>query len=315
MRNAILLLAVSAAIISMSTGVARAAKSSYSGLVVSPAIEQLALTKDQTSASFTATVTNDSQAAVTISVLTDDFTALNSSGSISFLNNATHSPSIHGLAHWAMPALKQFVLKQGSTQLVPITIADASSLAPGGHYGAIIFKAVPLAATTEDNFVTANAEVSVLVFLTTFNPGSQSVKLLKPTLSSITIAMPSVADLVFANIGDIQTTPRGLVTITDSANREVARGIINTDSGLVLPSTNRLYQVELRSEKRFAWPGVYQMLIQYRAGDEMKIHSLTKSFLYISPPVVAVLIAAIVLSLLALIGRFGPRFVHYVSDV
>ncbi len=216
----------------------------------------------------------------------DDFTALSTTGSVLFLNNTTHGATQHGLAHWMSVNEPSFDLQPGASKTLVVTIADVASMAPGGHYGAVIFKAVPTGMTNANNLITTNAEVSLLIFLTTYNSGTQNITLAQPALSPIALTLPDSIDLVFTNIGDTQTTPRGVMTLNGRTGQEGARGIMDTDSGLILPSTSRLYSVAFKPEARIIWPGVYHLNIYYRAGSDGKIRTLSKSFLYLSPGLV-----------------------------
>lgn len=283
----------------------------YNGLVVSPALVQLGLSKGQSSTSFTTEVTNDSSASVTIAVRVDDFTALDTSGTPQFLNNVARSASPHGLAHWMVPDINQFSLRPEQSKTVSITVADVSSLAPGGHYGAVIFAIVPQAGGSQQNVISANASVSTLVFLTTNNPGTMAISLARPSISSLAFGLPIAVDVVFSNTGDVQTTPRGTVSLLDRNGTEVAQGIINTDSGLILPSTKRLYHVQLVSANRASWPGMYQVRVRYHYDGQTTDAVYTQGLVYIPAPAIAVVGALVLLGAVLVLRRLLPgRFVR-----
>jgi hypothetical protein len=285
---------------------------SGNGLVVSPAVEQLNVVAGQEQLVFNAEITNDSRNAVTIAVRMDDFTALNTSGNVSFLNNSTGQATQHGLAHWMDVQASLFNLAPGASQVVPVTINNIATMAAGGHYGAVIFGTLPTgSAATRSNAVAAREEVSVLVFLTTATNGTQSIKLLPPSIPSFEITLPAASDVVFTNTGDTQTVPRGVITLDDATGHEVARGIINTDSGLVLPETERLYEVPLRSEAQWLWPGKYQMSIYYRAGSAGKIYVYSASFWYIGQAIVAVFGVLAAIGIVAGMRRLSRTFIRY----
>jgi hypothetical protein len=284
--------------------------SSSGNIAVSPAIEQINLKAGQTSTSFTTAITNNNKSPVGIEISMNDFTALNETGSVSFLGTNYPGNSLHGLAAWMHAATPSISIAPGASQTIPISIPDTRGLAPGGHYGAVIFRVIPTTGSGKGQLST-NEEISTLVFLTTYSGRTQAISLQKPALNSIFTAMPSSLNLVFTSTGNTQTTPHGLVTVLDSKNKEIARGIINVDSGLVLPSTSRLYQVNLRYTKHTFRPGTYHIRISYQAGDIAAAQIYSKSFWYVSRSViVAVMVIALVIILLV-VYKTGRHYKKY----
>lgn len=277
--------------------------SSPSGLGVSPAIQQLVLPEGHDSLSFTAQVTNDSREQVAIGIRVDDFTALNTSGAPLFLNNTTRLAMPHGLAHWMAPGITALTLGPEQTLTVPIYITDASTLAPGGHYGAVIFDILPVESNSA-NHIGANTSVSMLVFLTTENNGTQALRLDTLQIDRIMTILPDSLDVTFTNTGNTQTMPRGLVQLVSGGN-VVARGIINADSGQVLPATKRLYQVSLAMLQRIAWPGMYTMRVSYRPDGQQVSQTYERQFAYIPFPAIVL----VGLTLIILAGWLARRFV------
>ncbi len=282
-----------------------------SGLAVSPAIEQLSLPDGQSSLTFNIDVINDAAQPVTVAAFTDDFTALNATGSTLFLNNTAKIASPHGLAHWMTPSITEFDISEHDTKQIAVTITKTDSMAPGGHYGSVIFKVLPTASGGVANRLGANAEVSTLVFLTVGGHGAETVSLAKPHVGTVNITLPSAVDLLLANTGDVQTVPRGLVTVTDTWRREAQRGTINVESGIVLPDTSRLYQVQLRTEQRLLWPGWYTVRVAYRADGAKAFRTYTTGFVYVSP--LLALVSGLVILTLSVFGirYFGRKVIHY----
>jgi len=295
-----------AGILISTTAVTSAAPTAPSALTVSPAIVELSANKGQSSLVFTLSVTNDSPNKVSVISRVDDFTALNSTGSAQFLNNTTRTATAHGLAHWMTPNIPTFDLEAHATRAVSVAIDGLPVMAPGGHYGAVIFGVVPSADSSQANVVGSDAAVSSLVFLTTDTPGKKVVSLLTPDLSPIQLALPSSVDLIFANTGDVQATPHGTVTMSDPFHHEVAREMLNVDSGQVLPGTSRLYQIMFGSASQLRWPGLYRLAVAYRADGQAEGSSYEQTFLYI-PSVLLILGGALLAAgLLFVLRRFIP---------
>ena len=278
------------------------------GLTISPAIEQLNLGLSQKSTSFESQITNNTKNQLVINISTTDFTATNETGGIVFLPNLTDRP--HGLAQWLKPAETQIALPPGATRQVPIAINPTAKLAPGGHYGAVVYQVVASGSSAKGNQVSNNEEVSSLVFLTTATGGTQSVKLDKLSLSRVALKIPSTVDLVLTNTGNTQIAPSGLVTIVDPSNKEIARGIINVDSGLILPGTSRLYTVALRSQTRLNYPGNYHLVAVYQANGMAKASVYMASFLLVNRPIIVITVLLALLVIVLLVRRFSNGIVY-----
>jgi len=134
----------------------------------------------------------------------NDFTALNETGSVSFLGANYPGNNLHGLAQWMRAATTSIALAPGASQTVPISIPDTKGLAPGGHYGAVIFRVIPTTGSSKGQLST-NEEISTLVFLTTYSGRTQAISMQKPALNSIFTVMPSSVNLVFTSTGNTQT--------------------------------------------------------------------------------------------------------------
>jgi hypothetical protein len=109
--------------------------------------------------------------------------------------------------------------------------------------------------------------------------------------------------MVFTNTGNTQTAPQGLITITGPGHKEVARGAINVNSGLILPGTSRLYSVALTAEHRLVYPGVYHLRVVYNLPGSAVTRSYTKSFIFVNQS----LLVVIGLVILAIIVRVNRR--------
>lgn len=271
----------------------------YSGLTVSPAIEEVHLSAGQTTVAFATDVSNKTATPMTVEVSLLDFTALNTNGGVSFLQSTGGNANPHGLAQWLAPSQPRFTLAAGATQKEILNIPNTTRLAPGGHYGAVIYRAVPAAGGASNGF-TANEEVSQLLFLTTYQGGIAAVSLHKPDVPGFTTHLPDNINLVFTNTGNEQTAPRGIVSLSDGRGRMVARSIINTASGLILPGTDRLYQVALQPPKNMFMPGVYHLKIDSQAADNAPASTYTQSIVYVSTAFLLVSLGALIMLAVAL---------------
>ena len=119
------------------------------GLTVSPAIKQITLINGQTSVHFNALITNNTKNRMAIEIYDTDFTAYNENSGIVFLPNLSNRP--HGLAQWLQANISNVGLDPGQSQTIPITITPDKNLAPGGHYGALVYKVVSTGSAQKGN--------------------------------------------------------------------------------------------------------------------------------------------------------------------
>jgi hypothetical protein len=278
------------------------ANASPNGLTVSPATEQIALTKGQNTAAFNARITNNTGSPVSVTVSARDFTSLAENGRLSFIPDGT--ATTHGLTRWISVATPRLILGPGQSVIVPIDITRADSLAPGGHYAALIYK-VANEPNGRGNTVTISQAVSTLIFLTTYSQGTQRIRLSPVPLANVTTALPSSLDVVLANDGNTQTTPRGYVQVTNSKGNVVAEGITNTDSGMILPGGKRLFTIPLRTMGIRAFTGRYTVKIFYRHDGQTAYQTYSKQFVLIglpfllAVPVIMLLLVVVIIKLIA----------------
>jgi hypothetical protein len=244
-------------------GQAQAATSGVKGLVVSPALKEVTLGKDEPEATFTFSVTNTSDAIMNLKLSTLDFGALNESGGLAFLGQSGQESQTYGLKQWLGLEKEALTLKPGESQKVQATVANKLSLAPGGHYGAITVTA------GEDNSTSGKSvsvlpSASVLILLKKTGGDVYKLNLVSAAPARSIISLPKEVDLRFRNEGNTHVVPRGTVTLKDPLGHVISRGIINEDSAFVLPEAHRVLKVRFTSAPHGWLPGRYTVTATWR---------------------------------------------------
>lgn len=255
---------------------ASAASISLKGLSISPAIEQFNLAPSQKQLSYKINIDNNQPYPVRVLISSLDFKSLNDSGGLAFIGSSgSQLEHRYGLANWlSLPG--HVDLPAGGGKTVKVTIDNRQDLSPGGHYAAILFKLAgsPGPGT---NKVLIDQVISSLLFVSKSGNGERyAVSLSKVSFNAGWFGWPSEAKLYFANSGNVQTAPRGTLLLRGSQQ------IINQDSNLVLPGSQRVYTTPLEASKPF-WPWVYHAQIAFRADGVNTYQSATISLLYINP--------------------------------
>ena len=257
----------------------QALKVTSTGLVVSPAIEQIAMAEGQTQYNFSYLLTNDTGSSLDITLSTQNFTSLNNNGSVYILPAGTGNS--HGLAGIISFGIPQLVIAPGKSSSVPIVMKGLNHLTPGGYYGAVEFSVASANSQTTGNNISVREKLNALIFLTTPGRINSSLRL-QPLKQGPSLSLPTYINLVFNNDGSEQNAPHGIVTLK-KGNREIARGIININSALILPGTSRLFSVSLYKDAGgINYPGVYTIDISYSPGERSTNSTYSKSFLFIN---------------------------------
>lgn len=195
-----------------------------------------------------------------------DFGTLDESGGVAFLGGSGDFERRYGLASWMRLPMERIVLPAGGAETIPIVIENKESLFPGGHYGAVAFQ---LESPSKDesgaSFVAVRSSFASLFFVK--KTGGEVMKLEYRDILSInrdTFSVPEKLFLRFQNAGNTHLVPRGIVVVRDTAGRVVRRGILNEDSGRILPESFRVYTVSLKKTAPAFLPGKYMISIEYR---------------------------------------------------
>jgi hypothetical protein len=299
------------------SGVSRAANLSTAGhgITISPAAQQLSLSKGQDSLTFNIGIANNTPNSVVVGLSALDFTSLNQSGGIRFLTTTQQKESnLHYLASSLSFVLPQLALAPSQNIVTPVTINNANQLSPGGHYAAVIFKINSAPLKDTKNPVNINEAVSSLVFVSTQGSGTQSLVLQYVSIGSLFTHFPTATSVILADSGNTQTIPSGVIQILDSRKNIVSQVQINTTSNLILPQLNRLFDFQLTSLKTRPATGYYTFKFYYKTSGQNAYSLYQKRFLYISPQVLYLSITIVVLLLVLIIQRLGRRITYKFLD-
>jgi hypothetical protein len=256
---------------------------------ISPAVQSLQLETNQKSTQYATTVTNTSANPISVTLRAKDFTAADSKGTLALLDK---QDAVYGLSSHIRFDQPAATILPGNSQKMTVTINDISGLAAGGHYAAILFEIVggstltdptKESATLKDSTVSFNQTIASPLFVSTNGQGSYGLNVEPSRVSIAWFKLPKTYDLIFSNVGNVQVAPRGYISINDSSNKQRAKGVINTDSGLVLPGTNRVLTAPIIPISAAHLPGIYTMRTAYRYDGRTTFQYQNERLVYISP--------------------------------
>lgn len=232
------------------------------GITVSPAYQQVSITQGETSAPIKFTVTNHEDQARTIKLSTQDFNQLSETGGLVFAgSNPTQLQKKYGLAKWISLPEKQLTIQPGKTAAVNASILNLPSLNPGGHYGALLLS---LSSNRSGGSVSLHPIASSLLFVTKVGGDTHKLALAGVEAKHNIFTLPSSVTLNFNNAGNTHVVPRGVVTVVDARGSVISKGVINQNSNIILPETERRLNVPLQTVSHARGIGKYKLAVDFR---------------------------------------------------
>ncbi|MEP7162245.1 MAG: hypothetical protein ABI747_00565 [Candidatus Moraniibacteriota bacterium] len=267
------------------------------GVSVSPPFQEVVLGElgDQ---SFTLLIENNTETTVSLRLSALDFGSLDDSGGVAFLGGPKDLEKKYGLAEWMRPVPETLTLASGKSEQVLVSIENRDNLSPGGHYGAVILRSVgDPSLNALQNGIALDQIFSVLVYTKKVGGEKYALDLEGMDFSHGIFTLPKKVALRFQNTGNVHVVPRGTLSIMDPRGREVAHGVINEASSLILPETPRVFPQLLFPLGEAFFPGTYHLNIQYRY-DGKDDFSLVSEAFFLLPPLFLVLCGGLFVMLL-----------------
>jgi hypothetical protein len=258
-------------------------------------MQEVSLEEGETSETYVASVTNETESLATFELSVIDFGSLDESGGVAFLGATGELGEKYTLASWMQPEASEVTIASGETRSIRVRIENRESLAPGGHYGALIFKNVS-AIRSDTSSVAINQILSSLVLVKKTGGARYGLELAslehpdpRPFFERLVIPR-------FRNPGNVHVIPRGEVRVTDPLGRLIYRGVLNEGSAIILPETFREYPFKLFPVERAILPGRYSFEFGYRYDGRDEKELWSKRFFYFPPLSTALSAGIIVIS-------------------
>ncbi len=267
------------------------------GIGVTPAIDELILEEGQASARLDVNIANATDKEVRLRVSTLDFGALDASGGIAFLGATGQEVAPRGLSRWMALDRDTLRIGAGQTETISLTVENNDSLSPGGHYGAIVVSALNDGLPGGDA-VAVQPAVSTLVLLKKRGGETYSLEMMDVKTNKSLLSLPKTAMLEFKNTGNVHVVPRGTVQLVSPTGSVIRRGVINEQSGFVLPESTRNYEVDFSGSSPWL-PGRYKLVTEWRFDGQESFNQTVEYIWYIGKA--TLLLIGILCSLIVLI--------------
>ncbi|HPJ17158.1 MAG TPA: hypothetical protein PK639_02950 [Candidatus Woesebacteria bacterium] len=207
-----------------------------------------------------------------------DFEGLNETVGVAFIGLSKNQVERkYGLASWMSVSSDQIVVPAKSKTKFKVLISNKESLSPGGHYAGVILESNQ----QNEKDLGFKQVFSSLILLKKRGGEIVSWKLKDLNFKNNYWEIPSEVLINFQNSGNVHVVPRGKIEITDSFGRVVANGLINRESGFVLPETIKTVKTEIVRNKKIVMIGKMKMVINYRIEDEESWQKIEKNWWYV----------------------------------
>lgn len=238
---------------------------------LSPASHDVVLEDANSSETLSFRLTNNTPASVALALSAVDFGPLGETGGIAFLGQDDQSWQ-HRLTPWLSLDRDLVTIDSGQSTEVKVRIDNRLDLSPGGHYAAVL-------AELKDSVGLADQPRSAIgwqgIMASQFyvlKKGGESydLKFVDGEPAGLIMRWPAKIALRWRADGNTHVQPYGTVVVKKNRGRQVASGILNQDSAIILPGAVRVLETSLESG-RIIWPGRYQIQVNYhhQASQEM----------------------------------------------
>lgn len=209
-------------------------------LSLAPSIIEAQMNPGETK-TFSLTVTNDEQQPLRLYPSIQKFLPLGTEGQQQFLPPT----DLTGLPSWTFIGVTDRLLQPGEKQVVPIQIRVPADAPEGGLYEALFLSSQP--PVQDRAAVGIRSRIGVLVLLTVGNTTTSELtvadwRLLESTRQT---ALTGTVRVGLRNVGRTHVTPKGEIVVRGTFGNEVMRLPLNPAQSRVLPTSERVFDVEL----------------------------------------------------------------------
>lgn len=253
-----------------------AADQAVAGLTISPPLKEVVLGPGLVTAQAPITITSTANYPLHVTAQAVDFTSLDEYGGVT-LENVGARQTKYSLAHWMqLPNGPDITIAPGKTATLPVIINNTSDLSPGGHYGAVVMT-VAGDTGTGSNSVGLKRQLVSLIFVKKLGGDVYGLQLSSMQRDNH-LGIPNEVTLRFKSTGNVHVVPRGYVEVTDPRGKQVAKGIIDQESTMILPGTTRQFVTILNPVDNSNASGRYKITAYYRYDGQEKFSTKTLYF-------------------------------------
>jgi hypothetical protein len=235
------------------------------GVTISPAFQEPDLPASQAQLTFDIVLQNNTPLDLTFHLNEEDFGNLDQSGGIAFLGQSSGKlTNKYALVPWMKLGSNTVQVPGFKSVSIPVTIENEPSLAPGGHYAAVLatLDSSPQGGSKGPS-IGLNQVLASMVLLTKEGGLIQKLSISNQSSDARFWHLPSQITQRFHNSGNVHLTPYGVVEVKDPAGHIVERNAIDPGSDIILPGSYRLLTTDFLNVDTAWMPGRYRLVSTY----------------------------------------------------
>ncbi|MET0980321.1 MAG: DUF916 domain-containing protein [Candidatus Saccharimonadales bacterium] len=281
-----MILMVAVLIVLLADSRAFAATNTANTLKVSPVRTDIEILPGE-SKTVKTTVSNLTDAPITVSPIENDFVAGDERGTPALILDADKFAPTHSLKRFMTP-LKNVTIPAGQSKVVEVVITVPANAQPGGYFGAVRF-----APTSPDGGgqVNLSASVASLILMTVPGPAVEKLALTDFNIQQNGVTGTNFrtpnnlqATARFENKGSVQLGPFGKVSVKKGDKVVYDSDFNNKDPrDMILPDSARRWDIPLKNIDSF---GNYTVSAVFTYGTKNQTIEVTKSFWVIPTAVI-----------------------------
>ena len=276
MRHSLKLTAIllfGACCLTLNTGMTHAQAPEQKGITVSPSINHIDLATDP--AEYTLTYTNNTNAEINLLLSAQDFSELEGTYQLNFLNQKDAANYKYSLSSWLSFENNNLLLNPGEKKTVKIFI-DKNRITKGGHYASILAQIQQSESNNAINILPALSSLLFVRAATGQEVEEGKINDFSPIRDGL--EYPDTYIIMFQNSGNVNVVPYGLIQIYDPLGNLAAKGTFNVYSLDALPESIRRYDTKITTYQKILLPGIYTAKINIHFGKTNQKLSKTVKF-------------------------------------
>ncbi len=263
--------------------------SKKSGIEINPAVIEVEISAIEEEKTIDIQVANYNDYAVNLDLAAINFKQGDLDGLVQFLGEKSDSYtySLSSFIHLPYPEIE---LEAHEKRDVEVQILNRQDLSPGGHYAGIVVRQKPQKGAGGKTYILPAVSSLILLKKTGGEQYNLSIKEVDWPEHVIELFYPQKIDITFQNEGNIHLVPYGRVEIRDIFGRLIKKGVINTSSAYVFPSSRRRLEIDIK-------PIVFSLPISIntftiKGNDSIKKTNFKhqESYVYINPIFIGIVI-------------------------
>lgn len=216
-----------------------------SGIEINPAVMEVEISNVEEEKTVNIQVVNYNNYAVNLDLAAINFKQGDLDGLVQFLGEKSDSYT-YSLSSFIHMPYSEIELEAHEKRDIEVQILNRQDLSPGGHYAGIVVRQKPQKNLGGKTYVLPAVSSLILLKKTGGEEYNLSIKEVDWPERVIEFFYSQKVTITFQNEGNVHLVPYGRVEVRDVFGRLIKKGVINTSSAYVFPSSRRRIEIDMK---------------------------------------------------------------------